>query len=164
MSRTLSVPILGAPEYFLALDAGYLGDHAAWGETSLMLYLDPPSVDLSQLGDAPHKGVFGRDPKKYASREDGQKIAEIIIERLTSLARQMPGWDANTLHRFIAAESALVDRQIELAGEKKIIWSAWRNVGKGDFQTTQNIRLNNVLKISLPWLTDCNHHSRHSKS
>jgi len=133
MSRILGIPVLGTPEYFLALDVGYKGDHAAWGETSLMLHLDPPSVDLSQLGDEPHKGVYGRDPKKFATREDGKKLTETIVGRLASLARQMPSWDRGALHRFTAAESAIVQKQMELAGDEKVLWTAWRNIGKDAF-------------------------------
>jgi creatinine amidohydrolase len=132
MSRDLAVPVLGTPEYFLALDAGYLGDHAAWGETSLMLYLDPDSVDLSRLGNPPHKGVGGRDPRE-ATRADGEKLANTIIGRLAQLARQMPAWKTPTLHRFIEAEAALVNRQLALATEGKPIWTGWRNIGKGVF-------------------------------
>ncbi len=131
MSRALAVPVLGTPEYWLALDVGYGGDHAAWGETSLMLYLYPESVDLAQLGDAPHKGVGGRDPKKFATRADGQKLAETIVGRLANLAQQMPAWDAATRQRFIDAEAALVNRQIGLAGREKTAWAGWRNMGKG---------------------------------
>jgi creatinine amidohydrolase len=131
MSRVLGVPVLGTPEYFLAMDVGYLGDHAAWGETSLMMHLDPPSVDLSQLGEAPHQGVGGRDPKKYATPEDGRKLAETIIARLAALAQKMPTWDAATRQRFIDAEAALVHRQIALAAEQGTIWAGWRNVSKG---------------------------------
>ncbi len=73
MSRTLGVPWV--PEYFLALDEGYHGDHAAWGETVLMMYLYPESVDLSRLGEPPHQGVGGRDPREVrrptASRSRG---------------------------------------------------------------------------------------------
>ena len=29
LTRSPGVPVLGTPEYFLALDVGYLGDHAA---------------------------------------------------------------------------------------------------------------------------------------
>jgi creatinine amidohydrolase len=132
VSRTLRVPVLGTPEYFLALDVGYHGDHAAWGETSLMLYLDPESVDLSRLGNAPHKGVSGRDPKQ-ATRDDGEKLAETIIDRLARLAQQMPQWDMATLQRFIEAEAALVNRQLALAAQEKVIWAAWRNIGQGAF-------------------------------
>ncbi len=133
MSRALGVPVLGTPEYFLALDVGYLGDHAAWGETSLMMYLDPPTVDLSQLGEAPHQGVGGRDPKKYASRNDGEKLAETIIGRLAALAPRMPDWDDATRQRFIDAESALVNRQMVMASADGNTWAAWRNVSKGVF-------------------------------
>ncbi len=132
LSRTLGAPVLGTPEYFLALDAGYHGDHAAWGETSLMLYLDPDSVDLGRLGKPPHQGVGGRDPRQ-ATRADGERLAETIISRLARLAQQMPRWDAATRQRFIAAEAALVNRQLALAAQEKVIWTAWRNIGKGVF-------------------------------
>ena len=132
LTRSLGVPVLGTPEYFLALDVGYLGDHAAWGETALMLYLDPESVDLSRLGQPPHKGVGGRDPRE-ATRADGQKLAETIIARLARLASQMPRWDAATRQRFVEAEAALVNRQLALAASEKAVWAGWRNIGKGAF-------------------------------
>jgi creatinine amidohydrolase len=132
LSRSLGVPVLGTPEYFLALDVGYHGDHAAWGETALMLYLDPDSVDLSRLGEPPHRGVGGRDPRQ-ATRSDGQRLAEAIIDRLARLAQQMPQWDRATLDRFIEAEAALVNRQMALSATKQVIWEGWRNIGKGVF-------------------------------
>ena len=130
LSRALGVPVLGTPEYFLALDVGYHGDHAAWGETSLMLYLDPDSVDLSRLGQPPHRGVGGRDPRE-ATRADGQRLAETIIDRLARLARAMPGWDGATLARFIDAEAALVHRQMTLSAPPGAVWTGWRNIGQG---------------------------------
>ncbi|MCX7003376.1 MAG: creatininase family protein [bacterium] len=130
MTRLLGVPILGIPEYFLALDAGYIGDHAGWGETSLMLHLAPDSVDQSQLGEPPHKGVGGRDPRE-ATAADGKRIAEVIITRLADLARQMPTWDADTCRRFADAEAALLSRQLTLAASEKLIWAGWRNIGAG---------------------------------
>jgi creatinine amidohydrolase len=132
LSRALAVPVLGTPEYFLALDVGYLGDHAAWGETSLMLYLDPESVDLSRLGNPPHQGVGGRDPRE-ATQADGKKIAETIIARLARLAQQMPKWDPAPLQRFIDAEAALVNRQLALAATGKNVWTGWRNIKNGVF-------------------------------
>lgn len=130
LSRSLGVPVLGTPEYFLALDVGYRGDHAAWGETSLMLYLDPDSVDLSRLAQPPHRGVGGRDPRE-ATRADGEKIAETIIGRLAQLAEQMPNWDRKTLDRFIEAEAALVNRQLALSAPPEAIWNGWRKIGQG---------------------------------
>ena len=132
LSRSLGVPVLGTPEYFLALDEGYLGDHAAWGETSLMLYLDPESVDLTRLGDPPHQGVGGRDPRE-ATREDGQRLAEAIIGRLARLAQRMPQWDQAARKRFLAAEAALVNRQLTLSAVERNVWAGWRNVGRGVF-------------------------------
>lgn len=129
-SRALGIPIIGTPEYILALDEGYLGDHAAWGETSLMLYLDPESVNQARLGEPPHQGVGGRDPRE-ATAEDGRRIAETIIDRLARLAKAMPTWDRATLTAFQDAESAIVNRQMELAVEVGAIWGGWRNIGKG---------------------------------
>ncbi len=133
MSRILNRPVLGTPEYMLALDVDYKGDHAAWGETSLMMHLYPGSVDLNQLGDAPHQGVGGRDPKKYATQEDGEKLTETIVDRLAKLAKRMPVWNRETLQKFIDAESSLVNRQMELMGETGNAWAGWRNVPRGAF-------------------------------
>jgi creatinine amidohydrolase len=129
MSRALAIPVLGTPEYMLALDVDYTGDHAAWGETSLMMHLYPDTVRLSRLGDPPHRGVYGRDPKTQASAEDGRVLAEAIVSRLATLARKMPTWDYKMLDRFVDAEAALVARQLTAPRGKGPIWSAWGNVG-----------------------------------
>jgi creatinine amidohydrolase len=131
ITRELKRPILGTPEYFLALDENYFGDHAAFFETSLMMHLYPESVDLGQLGDEPHQGVGGRDPKKYANPKDGKRLADAIIRRLVDLARRMPNWDADTIRRFANAEEALVERQHALARETGCVWAGWRNIDKG---------------------------------
>ncbi len=128
MSRTLGIPVLGTPEYLLALDAGYTGDHAAWGETSLMMELFPDSVDLGALGEAPHQGVWGRDPKAHATRADGARLTAVIVDRLAAIARAMPVMDAGALSQFIAAEASLVGRQMELHGQTGDVWTAWRTV------------------------------------
>lgn len=131
MTRSLGIPVLGTPEYFLALDAAYTGDHAAWGETSLMMHLYPGSVDLDELGEAPHRGVYGRDPKTEASAADGAKLTETIVSRLATLGARMPRWDAAAVRRFVEAESALVARQLTLAGESGNVWQGWRHIGAG---------------------------------
>jgi len=127
MSRALGIPVLGTPEYMLAIDVNYTGDHAAWGETSLMMHLYPDTVDLSRLGEPPHKGVGGRDPRQ-SSAKDGQTITETIVSRLATLATKMPAWDNSTLDRFIDAEAALVAKQLSASGGRDNIWAAWRNV------------------------------------
>ncbi|MCU0913306.1 MAG: creatininase family protein [Planctomycetes bacterium] len=127
MSRALAIPVLGTPEYWLALDEGYTGDHAAWGETSLMMHLFPDTVDLSRLDKPPYQGVGGRDPKE-SSAADGRRIMETIVSRLATLAQKMPAWSPQTLDSFIEAEAALVARQLSAPGGKKQLWTAWRNV------------------------------------
>lgn len=128
MSRALGIPVLGTPEYLLAIDVGYTGDHAGWGETSLMTHLYPGSVDLSLLGEPPHKGVGGRDPRE-ATAKDGKLLTETIVSRLAVLARNMPTWDNKKLDAFVEAEAALVARQISAPRGKGNIWTAWRNIG-----------------------------------
>lgn len=127
MSRALGIPVLGTPEYWLALDAGYTGDHAAWGETSLMMHLFPDTVDLARLGKAPHQGVSGRDPKE-SSAGDGRRITETIVARLATLAQKMPTWNYETLDRFADAEATLVAKQLSAPRGKNAVWTAWRNV------------------------------------
>jgi len=127
MSRALGIPVLGTPEYMLAIDVNYTGDHAAWGETSLMMHLYPDTVDLSRLGEPPHKGVGGRDPKQ-SSAKDGQTITEAIVSRLATLAKRMPAWDNPTLDRFIDAEAALVAKQLSAPRGEGNVWAAWRNI------------------------------------
>jgi len=127
MSRALGIPVLGTPEYILAMDANYTGDHGAWGETSLMMHLYPDTVDLSRLGKPPHKGVGGRDPKE-SSAKDGRLITDTIVSRLAALAQKMPTWDYKTLDGFIDAEAALVAKQLSAPRGKEAIWTAWRNI------------------------------------
>jgi len=129
MSRALGIPVLGTPEYMLALDVDYVGDHGGWGETSLMMHLYPDTVDLSRLGDPPHKGVGGRDPKKEASAEDGHLITKTIVSRLAILAQKMPTWDYETLDCFIDSEATLVAKQLSAPRGQDTIWTAWRNIG-----------------------------------
>ncbi len=131
MTRILHRPILGTPEHFLALDEGYFGDHAAFFETSLMMHLFPESVDLGELGDPPHQGVGGRDPKQYATAADGKRLADAIVGRLVRLAQQMPEWDDCTVERFVRAEGELVARQFILGSREGKIDAAWRRVPEG---------------------------------
>ena len=133
MAKILQVPVLGTPEYFLALDEKYYGDHAAFFETSIMMHLFPDRVDLARLGDEPHQGIHGKDPKKYANPDRRQahlrrhhqaplppRVEHALLGRGTRL-------------RFIAAEQALLDRQLALAQPGRGLWNAWRNIGQGAF-------------------------------
>lgn len=133
MSALLGIPVWGLAEYFLAHDVEYFGDHAAWGETSLMMHLFPESVELDRLGDAPHKGVGGRDPKLEASESDGALLAERIIRRLAATGRAMAGWTPQQIAAFSLAENAIVARQRSLNVELGNEWGGWRHVSQGIF-------------------------------
>lgn len=133
MTKILKIPVLGTPEYFLGLDQQYYGDHAAFFETSIMMHLFPDRVDINRLGTPPYQGVGGRDPKQFATTEDGKRICEAIILRLKHLAWTMPAWDEAARARFVHAEETLVNRQLALAGSGQAIWTAWRNIGQGVF-------------------------------
>lgn len=127
--QRLDIPILGTPEYFLALDAGYWGDHGGPFETSLMMELRPELVDLSRLtGEPPYQGIGGGDAKRESSRERGRRLCEVMVERLAHLARRMPHWDENQRAAFLRAEQALVNYQLEAAGRTGDVWAAWREV------------------------------------
>jgi creatinine amidohydrolase len=72
-------------------------DHAAHWETSLLMYLRPELVDMSRIAhedletDAGSKaaGIYGRDPRKFASRELGEKIATGIVDAIGRKAQEL---------------------------------------------------------------------------
>jgi creatinine amidohydrolase len=80
-----STRVLIVPEYELALDLGYRGDHAAKWETSIFLHLHPDQVEMSRLDDAncgAAGGILGEDPRTAASVEIGAQVTQRIVERL----------------------------------------------------------------------------------
>jgi hypothetical protein len=97
MSRRISKKypgfhVLGLPEFTLAGDIDYLGDHAAMWETSMMMAIDPSLVHLENLPEdlnfaerAIRHGVFGRHPRMDASAELGKLALDTIVSRLAGL-------------------------------------------------------------------------------
>ncbi|MEK7397152.1 MAG: creatininase family protein, partial [Candidatus Poribacteria bacterium] len=83
--------IYALPEYEVAADEGYRGDHAAKWETSLTQYLFPDLVDMNEAESADKQmdGVGGEDPRVHASKELGEKTTNIIIERLGIVANRL---------------------------------------------------------------------------
>lgn len=130
MSERLQAPVLGTAEYWLAQDAGYLGDHAGIGETSLMMHLYPETVALERLPDDPD---YGRTDEiaRGSSTELGRRYTESIAGRLARLARRMPYWDAETLAAFVAAERALVSAQVR-GWRTRDPWAAWARMWTGE--------------------------------
>jgi creatinine amidohydrolase len=119
MSQRLQIPVLGTPEYFLAQDAGYLGDHAGVGETSLLMHLHPELVDLQR-----EDGEFNA---ATSSSQLGATYTRVITGRLASFARAMPSMSPHQLDQFIAAEAALVSVQTRL-WRSQGPWAAWKNL------------------------------------
>jgi creatinine amidohydrolase/Fe(II)-dependent formamide hydrolase-like protein len=72
-------------------------DHAGHWETSLMMHLRPELVDIKRIKDEDleseegqkRAGIFGRDPRIYASPEFGEKIANQIAERIGHKANEL---------------------------------------------------------------------------
>lgn len=128
--QRLDVPILGTPEYILALDAGYIGDHGGAFETSLMMALLPELVDLDLLeGEPPYQGIGGGDARRDSSTELGQRLCDVMIQRLGTLALNMPAWDEDQRRAFLRAEQAFLNHQLEFAGRTGDVWAAWRDFG-----------------------------------
>lgn len=131
MSERLRIPVFGTPEYWLALDEGYLGDHAGIGETSLLWHLHPELVDMDRIKNDPDYGKDGYI-KNGSSAELGQRYASRITERLSKLASRMMEWNDRTLDRYIQCERAIVHAQTK--GWRCVEpWEFWRHIGGTPF-------------------------------
>tara|TARA_B100000586_G_scaffold267217_1_gene241517 strand:+ start:793 stop:1668 length:876 start_codon:yes stop_codon:yes gene_type:complete len=126
MTERLQVSVLGIPEYWLALDAGYLGDHAGIGETSLLWHLEPDLVAIDRIKIDPDYGKDGAI-ESGSSPELGKKYADLIITRLASLAQSMPGWNAEKRDAFAQAENAILSAQLR-GWRLQRPWAAWQNI------------------------------------
>jgi creatinine amidohydrolase len=131
MTERLQIPVLGTPEYWLAQDAGYLGDHAGVGETSLLWYLRPELVDLARLNP---RSDSEKRTLEQSSQQLGERYANLITDRLARLARSMPSWTDAHRAAFVRAERSLVTAQVT-GWRKEHAWAAWRKAFSGE-QTT----------------------------
>ena len=72
-------------------------DHAAHWETSLLMYLRPELVDMSRIAGedletqegSREAGIYGKDPRQFASRELGEKIATGIVDSIGRRAQEL---------------------------------------------------------------------------
>ena len=135
MTERLQIAVLGTPEYWLAHEAGYLGDHAGIGETSLLWHLAPELVDIARIREDPEYGATDAI-EKAASPQLGQRYAEVIETRLAAVACAMPGWDAPTRAAFAKAERALVSAQVT-GWRTEGPWAAWRRIASGEKDLTR---------------------------
>jgi len=70
---------------------GIMTDHAASNESSLMLYYYPELVHMEQLSDDTAQwplAVAGKDPRIFASAEQGRRAVEFQLERMTQVLKQ----------------------------------------------------------------------------
>lgn len=68
---------------------GFMVDHAAANETSIMMALHPDLVDLGAIKDQePLIGIAGQDPRIHASAEVGEAIIRTQIEWLRGWIRE----------------------------------------------------------------------------
>ena len=76
----------------------YGGDHAALGETAILMHLRPDLVDMKRLARPPAPaedwwkalGISGRDPSK-ARAEAGQRMVACIVDEAAKIVRQELG-------------------------------------------------------------------------
>jgi creatinine amidohydrolase len=128
MTQRLQIPVLGTPEYWLAQDAGYAGDHAGIGETSLLWHLHPELVSIERIRQDPDYGKTDAI-EQGSSPELGQQYADLIVARLARLAVAMVGWDETTRTAFVRAERALVDAQVR-GWRTHHAWAAWEALSR----------------------------------
>ena len=70
---------------------GIQTDHAAANETSLMMGLRPELVKIENLPrdmDEKPLGLLGKDPRKFASSEEGKKIISLHVERMAEILKE----------------------------------------------------------------------------
>jgi len=66
-------------------------DHAATNETSIMMALHPSLVDMEYLPKDIKEwpmGIWGKDPRKYASAIHGEKIIDIHLRRMELILKE----------------------------------------------------------------------------
>ena len=119
--RKSSISILPLTEYDIITDQ-YTGDHAATGETSLLMALRP---DLVMLDAVPEEekldGIIGKDPRGDASPEKGQVLFDTIARRTSQVALRLLH-NTSGLQRmdFIQVVSLTVAILEKLSQERKV--------------------------------------------
>lgn len=94
---TNNAVVVALPEFGMAQDTGYNGDHAAKWETSVMMELFPDLVDEHELsliaGERGYPlfrmGIMGKNPAEHASRELGAEVVEVMVENFANLADEL---------------------------------------------------------------------------
>jgi creatinine amidohydrolase len=89
--------VVALPEFGMAAQCGYYGDHAAMWETSLLMELCPELVSAEGLDELKNlrgfslaaRGVYGRNPAHEATRERGAQAVDVMVRNFTELAEEL---------------------------------------------------------------------------
>jgi creatinine amidohydrolase len=121
--RRSPVTILPLTEYDLTTDAGYKGDHAGIGETSLLWALRPELVRLDAVpASTPLDGVLGADPRGQARSEFGGELLDTIGQRAGDMAlRLLNGTSPVERADFIEALAAGVKVLEKTAAQRQVL-------------------------------------------
>ena len=90
--QTSGLVVWAGADHQLLCDLPRPMDHGAAIETSLMMHLEPQSVDLSALDPDPSvapQGLGGADPRTQASAEFGAQRTGLLVDRLAALVRRL---------------------------------------------------------------------------
>lgn len=137
VSARRGVAAMGICEAMLATDIGYLGDHAAKWETSILMAIAPELVDLGALPADPlslderaaRLGIFGIDPRTHASAGEGRRALDLIVQRLAeSATRMLSEGNSDAAEEIYARHAAALRRPIEAGKIAYGTHSAWEVV------------------------------------
>ncbi|NLH48714.1 MAG: creatininase family protein [Myxococcales bacterium] len=136
LSRARGIGALGIPEQALALDLGYLGDHAAKWETSLLMAIDPTLVDLSRLPDDTgslrqrgiEQGIMGICPKNTATADLGRQVLDTVASRLAATGTRMLTEGERPAEEIYRAHLAAFRRPLAAARRAFGVESSWEAV------------------------------------
>lgn len=101
-----SMIVAPMPEYEVAYEKGYRGDHAAKWETSILWALRPDLVDMSRLSknlEEPLEGVMGEDPRVHASKDLGEDVVNHIVARIAEIADRLLNASPLDRERYLMA-------------------------------------------------------------
>ncbi|MBN1461898.1 MAG: creatininase family protein, partial [Armatimonadetes bacterium] len=92
--------IAGVPEYELAFDLDYTGDHAGKWETSIYWHLRPDLVCMDNLPKDPNVRLIAagpEDPRVHASQELGAKVCNAIADRMVVFVDKLLEFDKDPI-------------------------------------------------------------------
>ncbi len=122
-----SLVIAPMPEYEVAYEKGYRGDHAAKWETSILWALRPELVDMSRLSknlEEPLEGVGGEDPRVHASKQLGEEVVNHMVERLSELALRLLNrtspLDRSRLIRTLSIQNEILGKLVDKSREERM--------------------------------------------